>query len=189
MFYSRLGVYGGQDGDQQTNLWKNWVGLGLGPSESGTMPYLVMDAVALHQTDLVCNLGAILDSQLLFKEQVTVVGRKAFPQFCVVCQLHPSPMHNYSHSDQLPDSTPHDTTLKVFASFSWYKMHWWRQLCMPLEGHMLHLWSADCIGWQFASKFNSLCCFWLLKPLMASGQGTWGTTSIWLHLPILLGLA
>lgn len=48
MFYSRLGGYWGQDGDQQTNLWKDWVGLGLGPSESETMPYLVMDAVALQ---------------------------------------------------------------------------------------------------------------------------------------------
>lgn len=31
------------------------------------LPYLVLDAVALFQTDLVCNLGVLLDSGLLLE--------------------------------------------------------------------------------------------------------------------------
>ena len=35
------------------------------------------------------NLGVLLDSQLLLKEQVAVVARRALAQLCVVRQLYP----------------------------------------------------------------------------------------------------
>ena len=42
-----------------------WV---LGPSVSGGLPFLVLYVIAVPQTDTMCNLGFLLDSQLLLKE-------------------------------------------------------------------------------------------------------------------------
>lgn len=51
--------------------------------------FTIFDEVALTHGDLVCNLGAILDSQLLLEEQVTFVIRRAFAQLQLVHQLLP----------------------------------------------------------------------------------------------------
>lgn len=51
---------------------------------------LTVDGVALPQTDPVHNLGVLLDSQLLLKEQLAVLARRAFAQ-PQVPQLPPLP--------------------------------------------------------------------------------------------------
>lgn len=54
-----------------------------GGTGSETLPSLMLDRVALPQTDPMCKLGVILDSQLLPDEQVAVVARK--PLYSFVC--------------------------------------------------------------------------------------------------------
>lgn len=52
------------------------------------VPPLAFVGVALPQTDEVYNLRVFLDSQVLLDEQMTAVATRAFPQLCVVYQLH-----------------------------------------------------------------------------------------------------
>lgn len=52
----------------------------LRPTGSRIMPSLVFYENTLAQTDPVCNLGILLNSQLLLDEQVAVVARRTFSQ-------------------------------------------------------------------------------------------------------------
>lgn len=54
-------------------------------SGSGTLPSLLLE---LLQTDMMHNLGVLLDSRLLLKEEVALMVRMAFVHACVVHQLH-----------------------------------------------------------------------------------------------------
>lgn len=51
------------------------------------LPFLVLEGVALPQTDLVCSVGVLLD---LLKEQVAAMARRTFAYFLVMRQL---PLH------------------------------------------------------------------------------------------------
>lgn len=52
----------------------------LGHAGSWAMPPLVLAGFALPQTDLMHNLGVLLDLELLLKEEVVVVAQRAFAQ-------------------------------------------------------------------------------------------------------------
>lgn len=49
----------------------------------------MLAGVALSQIGPACNLGTLLDSQLLPKKQVTVMAGMTFAQLCIVHQLYP----------------------------------------------------------------------------------------------------
>lgn len=68
------------DGEQQAKTWL-WV---RGSLALGELPSLVIHGVTLPQTDLVHNLGVLLYLQLLVKQQVAIMARKAFAQLQVV---------------------------------------------------------------------------------------------------------
>lgn len=82
----------------QHNLGKTewlWV---LGITGSRTMPSLVLDRIALPQTDLVHNLGVLLDFQILLEKKVVVMARRTFAQLCVVLCLPISRSGAFAHS-------------------------------------------------------------------------------------------
>ncbi|KAM6466454.1 uncharacterized protein PHA67_012250 [Liasis olivaceus] len=83
-----LGVWMGNNRLQLNPGKTEWLWVG-GSSVSRSLPSLVLDGVALPQTDPVHNLGVLLDSRLLLKEQVAVMAKRAFAQLRVVHQLHP----------------------------------------------------------------------------------------------------
>lgn len=58
--------------------------MGRGPSVSRNLSSLLLDEVALPQTDLARNLRDLLDSRLLLEEQIAAVVRRALAQPCVV---------------------------------------------------------------------------------------------------------
>lgn len=101
----------------QLNLGKiEWLRV-LGLSSSGTMPSLVLNGVALPQTDPVYNLEVLLDLQLLLEEQVAVEARRAIAHFHVVHQLHPfldqKVLFTITHSWSPPEwITLHGATLE-----------------------------------------------------------------------------
>lgn len=56
---------------------------------SADFPSLTLSGVIFPQAELVCNLGVLLDSWLLLKEQVVAVTRTDFAQIRVVQNLCP----------------------------------------------------------------------------------------------------
>lgn len=61
----------------------DWIWV-YGASGSRHLSFLVLDGMALPQTDLVHNLVFFLDSRLLLKKQVAIVARRCFTQLHVV---------------------------------------------------------------------------------------------------------
>lgn len=76
----------------------NWV---LGITGSRTMPSLVLDRIALPQTDLVHNVGVLLDLQILLEKKVAVMARRTFAKLCVVLCLLISRSGAFTHSQSL----------------------------------------------------------------------------------------
>lgn len=71
--------------DGMAHNTQDWVA--LGPPESRNLSALILDGITLSQTDPVNNLGVLLDSWLLLKEQVVVIVRRAITQLQFVHQL------------------------------------------------------------------------------------------------------
>lgn len=105
----------------------------------------------------------ILYSWLLFNDQVAVVARIIFAQFChvyhCICSWIRQAMLSVTHLQiellqyVLPAAALEEDPA-VSAGAQWV-MHLWALL----EQYMLHLCSISCIGWQFASGPNSRCWF------------------------------
>lgn len=59
------------------------------PFRSGCISSLTVSEVALSHFRLVCNLGILLDSLLLFKDQVEALPKRTLAQVHLMCQLGP----------------------------------------------------------------------------------------------------
>lgn len=60
------------------------------PFRSGCISSLTVSEVALPHFRLLCNLGILLDSLLLFKDQVEALPKRTLAQGPLMCQLCPS---------------------------------------------------------------------------------------------------
>lgn len=61
----------------------------FGPLSNGDFPFLAMKRVTLPGLDLVCNLGFLLDLQLLLKHEKTALVRQALNKFVLCTKLCP----------------------------------------------------------------------------------------------------
>lgn len=90
--------------DSNSLLWlAGEYGQDLGVAE---FPCLVLDGVVLFHSNVLLNLGFLLDSQLLFKELMATMTRGPFVQLCLVSQLHSfldygGPSHDHSRLSHL----------------------------------------------------------------------------------------
>lgn len=121
------------------------------------LPPLVLDNMALPQTDFVHNLEIAFDSQFLFKEQVAAIARRAFSQ---------------PHVQQLCLFL--DREALVSFTYAWVTsqmdycnvLYMWQPLRSTLEGTGgpkcssmgNFVCSSISIGFQYASEFTSRCC-------------------------------
>lgn len=115
----------GLDGEQQLQLnpgameWLWIISMGL--------PTLVLDGEALPQTYPVHNLGVVLDSCHLLKDQVSLVVRRAFVWLHLVYQLHPF--------------LDEEAFLSVIIIL-WLFLVWKLQSALQCHNHAWHKWGS-----------------------------------------------
>lgn len=75
--------YKGLDRDEPTldQLWQDKVALGFWSSESGDLSSFTLDRVALSRIKVECNVGILLDSQLLLNEYLADLVTLVISQF------------------------------------------------------------------------------------------------------------
>lgn len=144
--------------------------IGGGPFGIGLC--LILDGVALPQTNTMFNLGVLLDSQLPLKKQMAVVAKRTFAQLWVVNQLFPFPDWNtllsitYAFVISIRTSTIYSTwgyIWRVARNYSCAEDSDVSSFGHP-QGCASNTYYMNCIGYQFASG-------WTFKVLYGMGTG------------------